>query len=215
MKYAIVGGTGDLGFGLALRLVHNGYSVTIGSRTLEKAESAAKEIKEKTGTKDVAGMVNADAVKSGDIIVLSVPSSARKSTLDTIKPYLSGKILLDVTVPLTPGNITKYNQPEAGSNAQETLAILGDDVKVVAGFHTISAVILSDLTKELEGDLLIAGDDAQAKEAILDMGQKIGLRAFDVGPLHQARTLEGLTPMIIGLNKKYKKRHIGIKLTGI
>jgi len=215
MKYAIVGGTGDLGFGLALRLAYNGSAVIIGSRTLEKAESAANEIKEKTGVKDVAGMVNADAVKSGDIIVLSVPSSARKSTLDIIKPYLTGKVILDVTVPLTPGNITRYNQPEAGSNAQETLAILGEDVKVVAGFHTISAVILSDLTKELEGDLLIAGDDAQAKEVILDMGHKIGLRAFDVGPLDQARTLEGLTPMIIGLNKKYKKRHIGIKLTGI
>lgn len=215
MKYAIVGGTGDLGFGLALRLAYNGSAVIIGSRTLEKAESAANEIKEKTGVKDVAGMVNADAVKSGDIIVLSVPASARKSTLDIIKPYLTGKVILDVTVPLTPGNITRYNQPEAGSNAQETLAILGEDVKVVAGFHTISAVILSDLTKELEGDLLIAGDDAQAKEVILDMGHKIGLRAFDVGPLDQARTLEGLTPMIIGLNKKYKKRHIGIKLTGI
>ena len=215
MKFVIIGGTGDLGFGLALRLANNGYSVVIGSRSKEKAESAANEIKEKVGAKDILGMVNAEAVKLGDIIALSVPSSARKSTLDTIKPYLHGKILLDVTVPLTPGNITKYNQPEAGSNAEETQSIVGEDVKVVAGFHTVSAILLSDLNKEMDGDLLIAGDDAKAKEVISDMVKKIGLRSFDAGPLYQARTLEGLTPIIISLNKKYKKRHIGIKLTGI
>jgi len=215
MKYAIVGGTGDLGFGLALRLAYSGYTVIIGSRTLEKAQSAADEIKEKTGTKDVAGMDNVDAVKAGDIIVLAVPSLARKDILDTIKPYTVGKIILDVTVPLTPGNVTKYDEPEAGSNAEETAAILGKDAKVVAGFHTISAGVLSDLNMEPEGDLFIAGDDAGAKEVILDMARKIGLRAFDAGLLYQARTLEGLTPIIIGLNKRYKRRHIGIKLTGI
>lgn len=215
MKYTIVGGTGDLGFGLALRLAYNGCSVVIGSRSKEKAELAANEIKEKAGAKDVSGMVNTEAVKIGDVIVLSVPSSARENTLDTIKPYLSGKILLDVTVPLTPGNITKHNQPEAGSNAEETQSIVGEGIKVVAGFHTVSAVLLSNLNKDMNGDMLIAGDDAKAKEVVLDMAKKIDLRPFDAGPLYQARTLEGLTPIIISLNKKHKKRHIGIKLTGI
>ena len=86
---------------------------------------------------------------------------------------------------------------------------------MVAGFHTVSAMLLNNLNKKLDGDMLIAGDDAKAKEIILDMAKKIGLRSFDAGPLYQARTLEGLTPIIISLNKKYKKGHIGIKLTGI
>lgn len=215
MQYTIVGGTGDLGFGLAVRLAYTGCSIIIGSRSEERAKLTAENIRKKTGATNVSGMVNDEAAKQADVIVLSVPSSARKNTLDTIKPFLIGKILLDVTVPLTPGNITKYNQPEAGSNAEETQSIVGKDVKVVAGFHTVSAMLLNNLNKKLDGDMLIAGDDAKAKEIILDMAKKIGLRSFDAGPLYQARTLEGLTPIIISLNKKYKKGHIGIKLTGI
>lgn len=216
MIITIVGGTGDLGFGLALRLANKGYNVIIGSRNKEKAETAVQMVKEKIkNTEGITGYKNEDAVQLGEIIVLSVPSRARKDTIEGIKPYLDGKILLDVTVPLVQGFPTKYDTPAAGSNAEDTLALLGETVKVVAGFHSVSASLLADLDRNIESDVLLAGDDLEAKKTILNIVSSIGIRCFDVGPLYQSRTIEGLTPILISLNKQYKKKHLGIRIIGI
>lgn len=215
MNYTIIGGTGDLGFGLALRLANAGCKVIIGSRSQDKAKVAADKIREKTETENISGMLNPDAAEQGDIVIIAVPSAAHKDILNSIKPFVTHKIILDVTVPLSPENPTRYSPPDAGSNAEEAQLILGENAKVVTGFHTISAVLLKDLDKDIEGDVLVAGNNLEAKETIADMASKIGLRSFDTGSLYQAKILEGLTPIIISLNKRYKRRYIGIKLTGI
>jgi len=211
----IIGGTGHLGFGLALRLAEAGYKIIIGSRKEKKAKVFAEKIKTQIGSNLITGMINKDAALNADICIISIPNKARKVILSDIKPFLVGKVVLDVTVPLLPGKNFRYNPPEAGSNAEETAEIIGEGARVVAGFHNVSAFLLSDFTKEIESDVLIAGNEDEAKVIIIEMVKKIGLRVFDTGPLENARTIEALTPLIINLNKKYKKKHIGIKLTGI
>lgn len=214
MTIVIVGGTGDLGFGLAYRWAKAGLEIVIGSREASKAERAAAELNQMTGGSNVKGMCNQDAVHKGELVVLAVPDSARASTFEVLAPLLSGKIVLDVTIPLR-FNPLRYEAPPEGSNAEQTQSVLGETVKVVSGFHTVSAAMLSNPEKEIHGDVIILSNDPESLSLVLGLAEKIGLRAFDGGTLRHARTVEGLTPMIIGMNKRYKRGHIGICLTGI
>lgn len=214
MAIVIVGGTGDLGFGLAYRWAKAGLDIVIGSREAAKAEKAAAELKRMTGGSKVQGMRNQEAVCRGDLVVLAIPDAARASTFEVLAPLLTGKIVLDVTIPLRFSPL-RYEAPPEGSNAEQTQSILGESAKVVCGFHTVSAAMLADPEKEIHGDVIILGDDQESRAVVLGLAEKIGLRAFDGGPLRHARTVEGLTPLIIGMNKRYKRGHIGICLTGI
>lgn len=214
MNIVIVGGTGDLGFGLGYRWAKAGHQIFVGSRQKERAIAAANRINEMTGTQNAKGLANEDVVSEGDIIVLAVPDSARAAVLELMKPLVHGKIVVDVTIPLR-FNPLRYEAPAEGSNAQQTQVVLGEDVKVVAAFHTVSAAMLENPEKEVEGDALIMGGDKEAKNTLIGLAHDIGLRGFDAGSLLNARTVEGLTPMIIGMNKRYKRGHIGIALTGI
>lgn len=214
MNIVIVGGTGDLGFGLGYRWAKAGHQIVIGSRQKERAMEAAGRINEMTGTQNAKGLANEDAVLEGDIVVLAVPDAARAAVLELIKPLVQGKTVVDVTIPLR-FNPLRYEAPEEGSNAQQTQAVLGEGVKVVAAFHTVSAAMLENPEKEVKGDALIMGGDEEAKNTLIGLADDIGLRGFDAGSLLNARTVEGLTPMIIGMNKRYKRGHIGIALTGI
>lgn len=214
MAIVIVGGTGNLGFGIGYRLAMAGEDIVIGSRQQEKAQEAADRMNEMTGKGNASGLANENAVQAGDIVILAVPSAGRLGTLDTIKPYMAGKIIVDATIPLAFQPL-RHETPAEGSNAEQTKAILGEDVKVTAGFHTVSAAMLENPEKEVHGDTIILGEDAESRAAIVALAEKIGLRAFDGGSLLHARTVEGLTPMIIGMNKRYKRGHIGISLTGI
>ena len=214
MAIVIVGGTGDLGFGLAYRWAKAGLDIVIGSREAAKAEKAAAELKRMTGGSKVQGMRNQEAVCRGDLVVLAIPDAARASTFEVLAPLLTGKIVLDVTIPLRFSPL-RYEAPPEGSNAEQTQSILGESAKVVCGFHTVSAAMLADPEKEIHGDVIILGDDQESRAVVLGLAEKIGLRAFDGGPLRHARTVGGLTPLIIGMNKRYKRGHIGICLTGI
>jgi len=215
MSIVIIGGTGNLGYGLALRLVNAGYKVIVGSRSKERALATAEKIKEITRKYSINGMENSIAVKEGDLVVLSVPNAGRRIILTELKPFLQGKTILDVTVPMA-FNPLRYAPPKDGSNAKETKRICGDKVSVLAGLHTVSADLLNSLEKNISNlDVLIAGDNNKAKEKVIEIFSDLGMRAFDSGGLEQAATLEGLTVMIIGMNKRYKRKHIGIKLFGI
>lgn len=214
MAIVIVGGTGNLGFGIGYRLAKAGETVVIGSRSKEKADEAAARMNEMTGNTNASGMANPDAVQAGDIVILAVPSAGRIPTLESIKANMEGRILVDATIPIA-FNPLRHETPAEGSNAQQSKALLGENVKVTAGFHTVSAAMLEDPEKEVHGDTIILGEDAESRQAVMAVAEKIGLRAFDGGSLIHARTIEGLTPMIIGMNKRYKRGHIGIQLTGI
>jgi 8-hydroxy-5-deazaflavin:NADPH oxidoreductase len=212
---AIVGGTGKEGKGLAYRWVKAGYHVLIGSRQLEKAEAAAAELKTLAGADAaVSGLENPEAAQQADLVVLTVPYSAHRPTLETIKPCMTGKILVDVTVPLVPPKVTKVQMPPAGSAAQEALEILGEGVQVAAAFQNISYEhLLND--EEVTCDVLVTGTSKAARTATLALVRAAGLVGFDAGPLENSVVVEGLTSILIGINKQLGVQSAGIRITGV
>lgn len=211
----IIGGTGREGRGLGYRWAKAGHKIIIGSRSEEKALAAVEELKARLhGKGEVSGTTNGKAVLACDIAVLTVPFAAHRSTLEGLKEELQGKILIDVVVPLVPPKVTRVQMPKEGSAAQQAQAILGDDVKVVAAFQTISfELLLAD--KEIECDVLVAGGDQAAREVVIGLAEDIGLKAWDAGVIQNAVVVEGLTSILIGLNLKYKVPSSGIRITGI
>lgn len=214
MKIAIIGGTGNLGYGLALRLGNAGHAVVIGSRTAEKALAAAAEGNGALGCEVLGGTDNVTAATGAEVVILSVPYEAQEATLASIAGAVAGKVVVDATVPLAPGDPTAVSMPPEGSAAERTQRML-PDAKVVAAFHHVGAKALTKLDKPVDTDVLVCGDDAAAKEVVAALAEALGTRAIDCGPLRQAQTLERITPLLIGLNIRYKKRHTGLRLTGL
>ena len=215
----IVGGTGALGFGLALRFTRAGVPVVIGSRRLESAEEAAEKLRAKVPDADVQGLQNADAARSGPLVILSVPFRAQSENLTNLKEVLEeGQILVDATVPLAAavsGKATRLLGVPQGSAAEQAAEMVPDGVRVVSALHTVSAPTLSDLDNELDEDVLIAGDDREAKRELAELVRRVpGLRPVDCGRLEMARMIEGLTPLLISVNARHKS-HAGVKLTGL
>lgn len=215
LTIAILGGTGKEGKGLAYRWARAGYHVLIGSRTVEKAAAAAEEIGKMLGSGiSVKGLGNPRAAKEADIVVLSVPYSAHRDTLESVKDELRGKILVDVTVPLVPPKVSTVQMPPAGSAAQEAKEIVGEGVEVCSAFQNISHEHL--LGREgVECDVLVAGTSRDARASVITLVEAAGLRGFDAGPLENSAVIEGLTSVLIGINKKYGSTHAGIKITGV
>lgn len=215
MTIAVLGGTGKEGKGLAYRWAKAGYKVIIGSRTLEKAEAAVAELAEILGDEAaIEGLDNLSAAQKADIAVLTVPYAAHKDTLLTVKDALQGKILVDVTVPLMPPKVTKVQMPPAGSAAQESVEILGEGVQVVDAFQNISHEHLM-----AEGDppcdVLVTGTSKAAREEVLKLIEAAGLTGWDAGPIENSVVVEGLTSVLIYINKQYGTNHAGIKITGV
>ncbi len=215
MSVAVLGGTGKEGSGLAMRWALNGYRVIIGSRSEEKAVTRAAELNEVLGGDYLIGMANADAAREAAIVVLSVPYSAHKATLDGVKDYLSGKVLVDLTVPLNPPHVDTVFIPEGKSAALEAQAYLGDEVRVVAAFQNVSAAKLKDPQAIVACDVLVCGDDAEAKADVIRLVEAAGMRGIDAGALANAVAVEALTPVLIYINKTYKVKGAGIHITGI
>lgn len=214
LSIAILGGTGKEGKGLAYRWAHAGYHVFIGSRDAEKAKTAADEVREMLGDGvSVNGLSNLEAAKEANIVVLSVPYSAHRSTLETVRDELKGKILVDVTVPLVPPKVSKVQMPAAGSAAQEAKEIAGDGVEVCAAFQNISHEHLLD-NSDVECDVLVTGTSKDARAEVLKLVEAAGLTGWDAGPIENSVVVEGLTSVLIGINKKYGSTHAGIKITG-
>ncbi len=212
---AVIGGTGKEGSGLAMRWARAGLDVIIGSRQLEKARRVAAELNERLGQELIRGLANRDAAQAGHIVVLSVPYAAHRTILADIQPALPGKVLIDVTAPIDPKNPGRVRLLEAGSAAVEAQQFLGDQVTVVAAFQNIAAGHLQNLDHDIDSDVLVCGDDADAKQVAIDLAEKAGLRALDAGPLINASAVEGMTSVLIALNKRYKSKNAGIRITGI
>jgi len=215
LTIAVLGGTGKEGKGLAYRWARAGYHVLIGSRTVEKAVAAANEIKELLGEgSSVKGLGNLEAAREANIAVLTVPYAAHHDTLETIKAELKGKILVDVTVPLVPPKVATVQMPAAGSAAQEAKQIVGDDVQVCAAFQNIGYDHLLD-NSDVECDVLVTGTSKEARAETIRLVDAAGLRGWDAGPIENSVVVEGMTSILIGINKKYGSTHAGIKITGV
>lgn len=212
---AVLGGTGREGKGLAYRWLKAGYQVIIGSRQAEKAEAAALDLRALAGPgADVVGMTNADAAAQADLAVLTVPYSAHRATLEGLKDCLKGKTLIDVTVPLVPPKVTKVQMPPAGSAAQEAVEILGTDTQVVAAFQNVS---FEKLMKDgdVGCDVLVCGTSKAARTQVLELVKAGGMVGYDAGPVENAVVVEGLTSVLIGINKQFGVQSSGIKIIGV
>ncbi|MBV6466140.1 MAG: hypothetical protein PGMFKBFP_01441 [Anaerolineales bacterium] len=214
LTVAVLGGTGKEGKGLAYRWAKAGYHVHIGSREAAKAEAAASELMDRLqGEAFIQGMSNFDAARQADIVVLTVPYAAHRSTLEAVKDAVKGKILIDVTVPLVPPKVATVQMPKAGSAAQEAREILGADAQVCAAFQNVSHEhLLTDA--DVECDVLVTGSSKEARAETLKLVEAAGLTGWDAGPLENSVVVEGLTSVLIGINKKYGSAHAGIKITG-
>jgi len=215
----IVGGTGALGFGLALRLAKAGVPIVIGSRVHERAQEAAGRASEKVPDASFTGRENADAVKTAEIVILSVPFRSQSETLTNLKSALRpGQLLVDATVPLAAavsGKATRTLGVWQGSAAQQAQEMAPEGVRVVSAFHSVSAALLADLEHDLDEDVLMCGDRREDKARLAALVDLIpGLRAVDCGQLEMARIVEQLTPLIISINVRHKVR-AGIKITGL
>ena len=222
---AVVGGTGALGFGLALRWIAAGIPILIGSRDEGRAKEAAERLIGRAGeagveNPQVEGLLNEDAAKQSTTVVLTVPFRAQSENLNNLQYALQPQTtLIDATVPLAAaigGRATRTLGVWQGSCAQQAQEMAPRGVTVVSAFHTVSAAGLTDLEHELDEDVLIAGDDRKAKDDVADLVRKIpGLRPVDVGELELARIIEQLTPLLISLNKRNKIKHSGIRISGL
>lgn len=214
MKIAIVGGTGREGKGIAVRWARAGHDVVIGSRDGARAEAAAVELGQTAG-RAIAGASNEAAVAAAEVVLLAVPYSAHGDTLRGLAGALGGKVLIDITVPLQPPKVRVVHLPPGGAAALEAQAIVGPSVKVVAGLHHVGSSELADPSHSFDSDVLMCGDDAEAKALALRLVGDLGLRALDAGPLANAVALESLTPVLLHLNKTYRAAASGIRITGL
>jgi NADPH-dependent F420 reductase len=214
---AILGGTGKEGSGLALRWARVGYTVIIGSRQRGKALRVASELNAKLGGELIRGLSNAEAAREADIAVLTVPYKAHRTVLTGLRDELQGKILVDVTVPLNPPQVTHVYLPQEGPAAVQAQMILGDGARVVAALQNVSEHALRDPERPIDCDVLVCGDDPEAKAEVIALVRALdpNLRAFDAGPLANATVPESLTPIMIGLNQQFRRLRVGIRFTGI
>jgi NADPH-dependent F420 reductase len=214
LAIALLGGTGPEGKGLAYRWAKAGYQIYIGSRSPEKAETAAKELLGLLeGEAYIEGLSNLEAAGKANIVVATVPYSAHRETLETVKDALQGKLLIDVTVPLMPPNVATVQMPPAGSAAQEAREILGPGVEVCAAFQNISHELLMG-DSFVECDVLVTGTSKEARAETVKLVEAAGLTAWNAGPLENSAVVEGLTSVLIGINKNYGSTHAGIRITG-
>ncbi|QIB64496.1 NADPH-dependent F420 reductase [Kineobactrum salinum] len=215
---AILGGTGELGTGLARRWAQAGYRVIIGSRTRDKAAAAAADLQAVMDQRGVAavaveGMDNLAAASAADIAALTVPFSHQTSTLEQVAAALQGKILIDVTVPLVPPRVARVQLPAAGSAGQIAQELLGEGVAVVSAFQNVAAAHLQE-SAAVDCDVLVCGNSKEARAEVIKLVQAAGMRGFHAGMINNAAAAEALTSVLIVINKQYNC-HAGIKISGL
>ena len=216
---SIIGASGALGFGLAVRLATAGVAVTIGSRDAGRAEEAAARAREAVPGGEFAGLENAQAAAANELVILSVPFRSQSETLTNLKGALrEGQLVLDATVPLAAavsGKATRTLGVWQGSAAQQAQEMVPDGVRVVSALHTVSAASLTDLGHALDEDVLVAGDKRADKKRVADLVDLVpGLRCVDCGRLEMARLTEQMTALMISINARHKT-HAGMKITGL
>lgn len=211
---AVIGGTGALGSGLARRLAVAGYSVTIGSRTADKAAEAAATLPLPAGAPRPTGAANAQAAEAADIVIVTVPFASQAPILDEIRPFVAGKLVIDTTVPLVPPKVARVQLPAQGSAAARARERLGEGVRLVTAFHNVAAHKLQT-DVEIDCDVLVFGDEPADRAQAIEIAKAIGLRGVHGGPLANSAAAEALTSVLIGINRAYKVDGAGIRITGI
>jgi NADPH-dependent F420 reductase len=215
MRIGILGGTGKEGAGLGVRWAQAGHEIVIGSRDAERARGKAAELAAQAPGARISGMSNREAAGAAEVVVLALPANGLGATLPEVRDACRGKTVVSTVVPLTFGGGRLFTPPPQGSSAEEAQEILGSEAKVVASFHHIAAHELSATDHAIECDLLMCGGDAASKATVAELGTSIGLRAVDVGPLTNAGPLEGITAVLATVNRRYKLKNSGIKITGL
>jgi len=205
---SLLGGTGDLGTGLATRLLKAGFNVIIGSRTLEKAQQAERSL-----GKNSKGLLNKDAALQGEIVILTVPFAHQRGILEECKTELKGKLFIDTTVPLMPPKVATVQLPSEGSAAEIAQNILGDDVRVVSAFQNISAELLQS-DNEIDCDVLVCGNKKEWRQEVIDLVNALGMKGWHAGMLPNSAAVEAMTSVLISINKHHAISHSGIKVTG-
>jgi 8-hydroxy-5-deazaflavin:NADPH oxidoreductase len=212
---AILGGTGQEGSGIALRLAKAGHDVILGSRDASKAVAAAAQMKEALGGGSISGAANSDAAAAAEIAILTVPFNAQRSTVEEVRSALTGKILIDATVPLVPPKVARVQLPADGSAVAAIQKALGEGVRVVSAFQNVSAHHLKDLAHSVDCDVLVCGDDVAAREVVIGLAADMGLRGIHAGPIVNSAAAEALTSILIAMNMRYKVPGTGIRITGL
>ena len=210
---AILGGTGDLGTGLAIRWSKAGYKIIIGSRTLAKAQAAVVDLEKISPTTPASAMENADAASAGDIVVLTVRAEHQISTFETVKSSLSGKILIDVTGPLVPPKVGTVQLPLEGSAGKRAQEFLGDDVQVVTAFQNVAAHLLKEEIG-IECDVLVAGNKRSARDKVIQLAEEAGMTGWHAGPIENSAAAEALTSVLIQINRRHDIAHSGLQIVG-
>jgi len=207
-RIAVIGGTGKLGAAIARRLAKAGRTVTIGSRSAATATARAADL-----GFGIAGAGNADAARTSDIIIVTVPFDAQATTLADIAPHVAGKLVVDTTVPLVPPRVMRVQLPPEGSAAVRTRQALGEGIRIAAAFHSVAAhkLITDDA---VDCDVLVFGDDKADRMTVIDLAGAMGLRGLHGGALANAAAAEALTSVLIFLNKTYRVDGAGIRITG-
>ncbi|MBM3489050.1 MAG: NADPH-dependent F420 reductase [Alphaproteobacteria bacterium] len=213
-RIAILGGTGDLGSGLALRWARAGYGIVIGSRKLEGAQAAAKAFNAEAGVNTIAGLENAAAAAAAEIVVLTVPYANHRAMLEAVKPAVQGKIFVDVTVPLQAKKVRTVSLPPEGSVAKAAQAFLGEGVRVVSAFQNVAAERLRHIDERVECDVLVAGNDPQARDVVVGLAEAAGLKAWHAGRIDNSAVAEALTSVLIFINGRYGIAGAGLRITG-
>lgn len=217
-RVAVIGGTGEEGFGLASRWAKAGLRVTIGSRAQERASQAAERVKERMPEATIDGLDNAEAASVCDVVVVTVPFAGQAAIYKSIAEAVTPEtVVVDCTAPLAAsvgGRASRVLGVWEGSAAQQAAGLLPKGTTLCAGFHSLAASMLSDLDKEMEGDVLVCGSKA-GKPAVKELVEAISsLRFVDAGPIENARIIEPITALLIGINRRYET-HAGISITGL
>ena len=211
---AVIGGTGALGFGLALRWAESGHEIVIGSRAQESADKGAQRLAALAPEATVSGLVNDAAAEAAEIVVLTVPFANQAPMLEAIKAGCQGKIMVDVTVPLMPPKVRTVHLPEHGSAGKGAQIFLGKGVRVVSAFQNVAADHLTELDHDIDCDILVCGNDPDARECVVGLAEDASMRAWHGGRIENAIVAEALTSTLIFMNNRYKIPGAGIRITG-
>jgi hypothetical protein len=214
MTIAILGGTGKEGTGLAARWALAGHEIIVGSREPARAAARAAELRARTGRAAIRGTANADAAAGGEVIVLTLPAQGLATTLPPLRGACRGKVVVSTVVALDFAGPRLFTPPPLGSSAEEAQALL-PEARVVAAFHHIAAHELEATDQPIDCDLLLCGDDEEAKRTVAALGTSLGLRPLDVGPLTNAGPVEGITAVLVAINRRYRRKGAGIRITGL
>ena len=210
----VIGGTGALGSGLAVKFATAGYPIIIGSRDAGRAAGVAEDLAAKTARDTFSGATNADAAAKAEVVVLAVPWSNHAAILADIKPHVAGKLVVDTTVPLVPPRVARVQLPPDGSAAATAQNTLGEEVRVVSAFHAVAAAKLQK-DEPIDCDVLVFGDKRADRDIVVDLVKAAGMRGLHAGPLANSAAGEALTSVLIGINRTYSVEGAGIRITGI